>query len=328
MKYSVIIPVYNAEKTLSVCVDSLLSQNYSDMEIILINDGSTDGSGTICEDYFSKYEQIKYIKQNNAGVSSARNSGLKHATGTYILFVDSDDAVSSDYFKQIDVLLLEYDYDFIQFSYTINNGNKIKKRIQKNKTATTQKETAQILSQSIYNKFINSPWNKVFKREIISQNRMHFTEELSMGEDKLFNIQYITHIDSCRLSSAILYLVNASSRDSLSRKKRNDLAEQFTLLEKSLYHTIDTSDMPDEYINMYRSALNFVQIRSVYADAKRLHRDNVRFISRMQILSATCDQINKNQYTVPSSLFCFAINMTVKLKMVLIIDFVARKLLG
>ena len=93
-KYSVIIPVYNAEKTLRRCVDSVLNQNYGDMELLLINDGSTDGSLDICNGYRSFSPQVRVIDKTNGGVSSARNAGLGIAEGEYILFVDSDDYVS------------------------------------------------------------------------------------------------------------------------------------------------------------------------------------------------------------------------------------------
>ena len=96
IKYSVIIPVYNAEKTLKRCLDSLLGQKRQDVEIILINDGSSDRSGEIIDEYRRKYGSIVSLEQENSGVSAARNRGLNAATGTYILFVDSDDFIESD----------------------------------------------------------------------------------------------------------------------------------------------------------------------------------------------------------------------------------------
>ena len=102
IKYSVIIPVYNAQKTLKRCLDSLLGQAREDVEIILINDGSSDRSGAIIEDYRNRYPNIRAVAQENSGVSAARNRGLDEAKGTYITFVDSDDYVSDDYFRVMD----------------------------------------------------------------------------------------------------------------------------------------------------------------------------------------------------------------------------------
>lgn len=94
MKYSIIIPVYNAEGTLRRCLDSLVGQQFSNYELLLINDGSTDGSDAICREYASTYSCVRYFAKENGGVSSARNLGLEQAEGEYILFADSDDYVS------------------------------------------------------------------------------------------------------------------------------------------------------------------------------------------------------------------------------------------
>ena len=92
---SVIVPVYNVEKYLKKCVDSILSQSYQNIEVILINDGSLDGSGEICEAYAQKDERIKYITQNNSGLGKTRNRGVEEASGKYLLFVDSDDYIEN-----------------------------------------------------------------------------------------------------------------------------------------------------------------------------------------------------------------------------------------
>ena len=102
IKYSVIIPIYNAEKTLKRCLDSLLRQKRQDAELILINDGSSDGSSKIIEEYKNRFGNIVSIEQENSGVSIARNTGLDAANGTYILFVDSYVYVSENYFESID----------------------------------------------------------------------------------------------------------------------------------------------------------------------------------------------------------------------------------
>ena len=108
MKFSVIIPVYKAEYTLRRCVDSLINQNRSDAEIILINDGSPDSSGEICKEYAELYNQVKYIEKENGGVSTARNAGLSVATGEYILFVDSDDWIETDSYEHLLGLMEKY----------------------------------------------------------------------------------------------------------------------------------------------------------------------------------------------------------------------------
>ena len=327
MKYSVIIPIYNAEKTLTDCLNSLVSQEYSDYEIILVNDGSSDQSDDICRNYADNYQNIRYIFQPNSGVSAARNTGLDHAVGQYILFVDSDDSVSDHYFEQLDLLLCEENYDLVQFSYIIKNGQKQRKRCLKNRTALNQYDSAELFSEAVYKKTANSPWNKLYKKEIIEQYCLRFNTSLSIGEDKAFNLQYLLYVKTCRQTSQSLYIVNTSSNDSLSRKVRTDLNEQFALLDKVLYSTIHSSELPDPCKQLYLSALNFTEIRSVYAEAKRLRKSKVKFWSRMKALSILCDQINEKHYSIPKSLFCCLINMTVRLKMLWFIDLTAWRLL-
>ncbi len=107
--FSIIVPVYNAEKTLQRCVDSILAQTFEDFELILINDGSKDQSGDICDEYAAKDSRVKTVHKTNGGVSSARNAGLRIAQGEYIAFIDSDDYIDNDYllgFKHYDADLI------------------------------------------------------------------------------------------------------------------------------------------------------------------------------------------------------------------------------
>lgn len=327
MKYSVIIPVYNAEKTLSACLSSILGQNYLDAEIILVNDGSSDRSSEICGEFAEKYQKIKYISQTNGGVSAARNTGLEHAVGEYILFVDSDDTVTDQYFEQLDILLEENDYDFIQFSYIVDNNRHRRRKVLKNKIAYNQDDTSKLLSEAIFKKTLNSPWNKLYKREFLERYSIRFNNFLSIGEDKVFNFEYLPYIKLCRMSSQILYTVNTASSDSLSRKKRTDLQEQSELSAKLLYEAINNSDLPESCKIQYRIALDFLKIRSVYAEAKLLRKNKVAYRTRMKVLSDLCDRINACQYKIPHSFFCYMINTTVKWKLLPLIDVVAWKLL-
>ncbi len=125
VKYSVIIPVYNAEKTLRRCVDSLLNQLREDTEIILVNDGSTDGSGALCEVYAASDFRIHYLSKSNGGVSSARNAGLDAAQGKFVIFVDSDDYVGPTLFVENETLQQEADWDLISFSHAIDSGSSV-----------------------------------------------------------------------------------------------------------------------------------------------------------------------------------------------------------
>lgn len=131
-KISIIIPVYNLEKYLSACIDSILCQKYKNLEIIIVNDGSTDSSKEICEEYQNKDQRVRVFSQNNSGVSVARNKGIKHATGDWIMFVDGDDLVDANLSEIIPQLDLENDVYMFAFTkifgerkQTVGFGKKI-----------------------------------------------------------------------------------------------------------------------------------------------------------------------------------------------------------
>lgn len=119
---SVIVPVYNVEKYLNRCVDSLINQTYKNLEIILVDDGSTDSSPRICDDYKKKYEAVKVIHKKNGGLSSARNTGIKQASGDYIGFVDSDDWVAEDTYEYLLKILLQTNSEAAQIDYAMVHG--------------------------------------------------------------------------------------------------------------------------------------------------------------------------------------------------------------
>ena len=116
-KITVIVPVYNVENYLNKCLDSILKQTYQNLEIIVVNDGSTDNSGTICQEYAQKDNRIVYIEKDNGGLSDARNAGLDRMTGSYVTFVDSDDWIEQDYVEVLYNKLTEYQADIAVGNY-------------------------------------------------------------------------------------------------------------------------------------------------------------------------------------------------------------------
>ena len=320
MKFSVIIPVYKAENTLKRCVDSLIKQNRTDAEIILINDGSPDSSGEICKKYAELYNQVKYIEKENGGVSTARNVGLSVATGEYILFVDSDDWVTDDYFEAINNALTEYEYDFIQFSQSIaddeqNNGKHIPPF-----SSVKRDEIINRLAEDMWKKRINTPNGKVYKRNIIKENNIRFLENIEVGEDRTFNIEYILNINSFRVIEKPLYVLCLENEESLSRKKRDDLDEQIVAAEEHLKRLFDTKNLSNEEKELFLKSMNFDNMRAVYTKAKYMHRNGLPLLQRLKELSKYCDNVNKQNFTYPPGKFCTLISLPVRLKLTPVID--------
>lgn len=182
-KISVIVPVYNVEKWLNMCIDSILAQSYKNLEVILVNDGSTDKSKDICDSYSKKDNRVRVLNIKNSGQSVARNIGLKEAKGDYILFIDSDDYISDKAIIEKFINILDSNnYDFIYTSYCrFEDGNeeKITEILPINLTndEIKNKEGKDILVDLLNkNSFHHAPYLKVCRKEFILNNKLFFRE--------------------------------------------------------------------------------------------------------------------------------------------------------
>lgn len=186
LKISIIIPIYNAEKYLKRCVNSINMQSFSNYEMILVNDGSIDNSATICDE-FAKYDnRIRVFHKENGGVSSARNWGLDKAIGEYIMFVDSDDYMLPGMLEVMLSTLESKKADLVVCGTTETGGGYWRPIADVDYSINQLKENFVSL---LHTELLSPPWNKIYKKEIIGSNR--FCEDISFGEDLLFNIQYL-----------------------------------------------------------------------------------------------------------------------------------------
>lgn len=320
MKLSVIIPVYKAEGTLHRCLDSLLNQPHEDTEIILINDGSPDSSGEICKEYAKKHLEIEYLEKENGGVSTARNMALDFAQGDYITFVDSDDWVTPDYFDTINSVLEERDYDFVQFSQGTVKGDERGEKPVPAFDSSEHKEIIERIISDMCRKHINTPNGKVYKRKIIEENFIRFKEDIEVGEDRTFNIQYALNIKSFRVLEHPLYILCLENEESLSRKKRDDLDEQIEKAENHLKDILEKSPLTAVEKRMFIDAINFDNLRAVYTKAKYLHRNKVPYFKRLKELKKYCKQVNQKNFTYPPGKFCTLIKLPVSLQITPLID--------
>lgn len=189
-KISIIVPVYNAESTIKRCIESLQCQTYDNIEIILVNDGSSDSSLDICQRYSILDERIKVINKKNGGVSSARNAGLEIVSGKLIMFCDSDDWVEPNWCQ---VLLLQYDPSCLFMSGVFVEGEQVFYPYKVHADSIAEK-IDRIDFYKYKLQFFNVLWNKIYSKDIIYDNNIHFSENISNGEDLLFNVQYLTYI--------------------------------------------------------------------------------------------------------------------------------------
>ena len=197
---SVIIPVYNAIKYLPATIESIITQNYRQFEIILVDDGSKDGSGRLCDTLAEKFQQITVIHKINGGVSSARNAGIDAARGKYLTFIDADDEIDKNMFselllecesKNIDKVFCGLDEVLENGTHIIHSGNlPSRKLLNRNDVINTM-----LLSGCLGDSFMNSVCGGIYKTELIRKHNLRFKDR-PMGEDWYFNMQYCDIIES------------------------------------------------------------------------------------------------------------------------------------
>ena len=223
---SIIIPVYNAKKYIKKGIESILLQEVNDLQIILVDDGSTDGSNMICDE-FAKKENISVVHKENGGLSSARNAGIKVAIGKYITFMDVDDYFEPNTFKEIYNLLNNNDIDLIDFGYNyVSSSSEKIPTINHNKKnyVFNRKYIEDVLIPPVINivnddeHFIfNFAWGKIYKNDIIQSHNVYFEEKRRIWEDRPFLVKYLKYCHTYYSMDKCFYnYVNVS--DSLSHR--------------------------------------------------------------------------------------------------------------
>lgn len=217
--YSVVIPVYEAETCVGRCVESWLAQTEKDLELILVDDGSKDGSGRICDEYAGKDQRVRVIHQKNTGVSAARNAGMEASRGEYLLFTDSDDYVSKDYLEKMTCCQRESEADLVLCGFHhLYDGADIRK-IPGSAGVFQCSDCPEDFLLLYEQGFLNMPWNKLYRKKLTGR----FDMSLSLGEDLLFNLDYLR---SCRriavLKEPLCYYIQEEQKTTLSSRKRQD----------------------------------------------------------------------------------------------------------
>lgn len=214
IEYSVIVPVYNVEKVLRRCIESILNQTFSNFELILVDDGSTDKSGEICDEYKKKDERVKVIHQKNQGVSKARNVGLDLAAGKYVVFVDSDDYVSVEYLFHLG----QTDSDLVICGYTLIDERICVLKEEKYQPQYFLKNNGKEIRDNFQNGRFNYVFAKRYKKEILIESGLRFDERISLAEDTLFVVEYIKVIKDIQLLNYVDYFYVNHENETLSNR--------------------------------------------------------------------------------------------------------------
>jgi len=257
---SIIIPVYNVADYLRKCLDSVVHQSYSHLEIILINDGSIDDSLKICEEYQVLDSRIKVVNQNNSGVSVARNEGLKEATGDYLLFVDGDDWLNlyaiefiCNFMQEVDLVSFSYSKEY-QATHQVRklglNGQYSSSFLQRRITGLVKDE----LSDPSQMETLVTVWGKLYKTAIIKDNNILFEDLKKIGtwEDGLFNWEYLNTCNQVYIVDEPLYhyrKINSSSITSSYKEKYLEQKKHLFTILNSLIKTNAKDSLFEEAFN-------------------------------------------------------------------------------
>ena len=225
-RISIIVPVYRAEAYLPGCLDSILAQTYEDLEIILVDDGSPDASGAICDEYALRDPRVRVIHKTNGGASSARNAGLDGATGRYVCFVDSDDLLPRTSVEALARAVEETGCQYAAGLCGILGTDRVKHRLGRQTVISAQEDPAAFLNY-LCTPGSYSPYAKIFDLDIIRSRCLRYHEDHKCSEDSLFIRQYMRSCDRLCLIPEVVYQYNTGNENSLSKKGYPDYCRYF-----------------------------------------------------------------------------------------------------
>ena len=237
-KVSIILPVYNVSQYLDECFNSILSQTYKNIEIIFVDDGSTDNSGEMLDEYAKKDERVKVYHKENGGVSSAKNVGLKHCTGKYITFIDPDDYVTSEYVEYLLNMLISNKADIAYTRHFFDNYNNNQVTNDDIKIINSNEALYEILTYQIS----VGVANKMYTKDLLTNNNITFYEDIFMGEGFNFNVLAFKNANRIVTSDRKVYFYRRDNNNSATTKFKIEKWENALYAIEKIKLNIETND--------------------------------------------------------------------------------------
>ena len=259
---SIIVPVYNAEHTIPRCIESILNQEYSDFELLLVNDGSTDGSGSVCDAYAARDARIRVIHKENTGVADTRNTALDQARGTYLQFLDSDDWITPDATSSLVRAAESAQCDLVVSDFYRVVGERVSQKGDIDDDGVmTREEYAAHMMENPADFYYGVLWNKLYRRSIVETHHLRMDPEISWCEDFMFNLEYIRYAETFRALQVPIYyyvktkgsLANQSLTISKTVKMKLMVFEYYQRFFKSV---LDEEEYEKSRLKVYRFLLD------------------------------------------------------------------------
>lgn len=285
---SIIIPIYNGEKYLKVCLDSILAQTYTHFELILVDDGSTDTSSQICDAYAESDSRVITYHISNGGVSHARNYGINVAKGGWITFIDCDDWITPDYLKDFASQNLEPSTLYIIQADKVEN-EKIKPWPYLYKEGICKLKAG---NERIIDKLLvyGTPWGKFFNSAVVKENKILFDEQISNHEDTLFYFEYIRRIKNIRiLSSRYYYRIESTGSLSKNMAKYQDFLYSSSRITDELNCLIQSNGLKNGNFRRTRHLIQYIKTKAIRSSFFRNEsdvekEDVLKIVNRKDIL--------------------------------------------
>ena len=286
---SIIIPVYNVAEFVRQCLDSVINQTYTELEIIIVNDGSTDDSLQICQEYQLIDNRIQIINQQNAGLSAARNTGIDASNGDFILFVDSDDWIELETCELLIEKLKQTNADVVLFSYFKQFTNYREEKfifnsdliLDVNKSKNVHRRIIGLYEEELAKPenadSIVTAWGKLYRAEIMKSHKIYFTDCKLIGtEDMLFNVYYFLHVKSIVNIHRCLYHYRKNNQSSLTSSYKPRLFEQWSVLYGMVEEYIEKEQLDSEFEDALKNRISLgiigLGINELYAKTSLLEK--------------------------------------------------------
>lgn len=276
---TVILPAYNVGEYIGQCLDSVINQTYRNLEIIVVDDGSLDNTAVVVKHFMDLDNRIKYIYQDNAGSGPARNNGLRHATGTYCVFVDPDDWIEKNMIQRLLDVQKTEDFDLVCCGYTdfiYENGRELKRinRIPRSMSLNSAEQCHAFYADLLCSEVLAPPTRKLFKLNLIKEYGVLFPP-YRRSQDIPFNYFYFSHISSCKVIDETLY--------------------NYRIIGQSQYVAKLKSDYYKTIIVLYRDICTLFELWNIPRDSNQQNKINEYFINLI-LLNIEADIYNKCSY--------------------------------
>lgn len=286
IKISVIVPVYNSEKTLKKCLNSILNQTLKELEIILINDGSKDQSHKICKKYAEKDKRIVYINKKNEGCSIARNTAINIIKGKYITFVDSDDYLECEMYEEMYTIGEKNNSDIVVTGFRILDAEyNLVKMIR----PITYFNKMDYLKKT--NKCLNSPCNKLYKKELILENDIFFPLNTQMGEDLVFNVKSFYFAKQINVINKCYYNYYNNLLGAMNNFKKK---KEIYISLNEIYNFFKNNCKQDMYLKVYNEIFISNGVFPIYGTIENLRCKKVK--AGEELLKIARENIKKNYH--------------------------------